>query len=156
MAFSDGKKDCAKKDEDVSQDYRRISASNTRAIILLSLMIIGWIGILFTESTRPPAEFLGLVPQLDKVAHFGAFSVLGLLVCCLSLRLGPKSRIPLFSLPLLVVMLCGLLEECLQMFVPGRMASIPDLLADMGGAIFAILLVNRMGKSGMVRFVSKC
>lgn len=42
------------------------------------------------------------------------------------------------------------------MFVPARMASIPDLLADMGGAVFAILLVNRMGKNRMVRFVSKC
>lgn len=117
-------------------------ASDTWVTILLSLMTIGWIGILFIESTRPPAEFLGLIPQLDKLAHFGAFSILGLLVCGLSLKLRPKPSIPLFSLPLLVVTLCGVLEECLQMFIPGRMASIPDLLADLGGAIFAILLAN--------------
>jgi len=55
-------------------------------------------------------------------------------------------------MPLLVVTLCGVAEESIQMFVPGRMASIPDLLADMGGAIFAILLVNLMGCGGKARF----
>lgn len=154
MAFSYGKKDCAKTGEDVSQDCRRTSSSKNRSIILLSLMIIGWIGILFTESTRPPAEFLRMIPQLDKVAHFGAFFILGLLVCSLSLKLRLKSSIPLFTLSLLVVTLCGVLEECLQMLVPGRTASIPDLLADTGGGIFAILLANRVSckmKIGQLR-----
>ncbi|HIJ91194.1 MAG: VanZ family protein [Desulfobulbaceae bacterium] len=135
----------------MSQVYLSTPKNNTRAIILLSFMIIGWVGILFAESTRPPAEVVGLIPQLDKVAHFAAFSVLGLLVCGLSLKVRPRPSIPLFSLPLLVVSLCGVLEECLQLFVPGRMASIPDLLADMAGAIFAILLVNRIWKCGKVR-----
>lgn len=39
-----------------------LPAKNTRAIILLSHTIMGWVGILFTESTRPPAEFLRLMP----------------------------------------------------------------------------------------------
>jgi len=46
-------------------------------------------------------------------------------------------------MPLLVVTLCGLLEECLQMFVACRVASIFDLLADLSGGIFAILVINR-------------
>jgi len=113
-------------------------------IFLLSLLLIGWIGILFVESARPPAAFLGLVPHFDKVAHFGAFSILGMLACGLSLELHPKPRIPIFSMPLLVVTLCGVLEECLQMVAPGRVASILDLLADMSGGIVAIVLVNRL------------
>ncbi len=121
-----------------------IPANNARGIFLWSFMIIGWISILFIESTRPPAEFIGLIPHIDKAAHFGAFCVLGLLVCGLSLKLRPTPRIPIFSIPLAVVTLCGVLEESLQMFVPGRVASILDLLADMSGAIFAILLINRI------------
>jgi VanZ family protein len=38
--------------------------------------------------------------------------------------------------------MCGVFEESIQMFVLGRIASIPDLLTDMAGAIFAILLIN--------------
>ena len=38
--------------------------------------------------------------------------------------------------------MCGVNKESIQMFVLGRMASISDLLADMAGAIFAILLIN--------------
>ncbi len=105
-------------------------------------MIIGWLAIIYVESTQPPANFLGLIPQLDKAAHFGAFAILGLLLCWLSLKLRPQPSIPLFSMPLLAVILCGVAEESLQMFVPNRTASIPDLLADICGAIFAILLAN--------------
>lgn len=56
-------------------------------------------------------------------------------------------------MPLLVVTLCGVIEESIQMFVPGRMASVPDLLADMGGAVFAIWLANLVLRQGkMMRF----
>lgn len=126
-------------------------ANKTRAIVLPALLAMGWIGILFLESTRPPAGFLGLIPQLDKVAHFGAFGILSFLVCSLSLKLKPRTSIPVFSLPLLVVTLCGVTNEIIQMFVPGRVAGIPDVLADMAGAIFSILLVNRMGMGGKAR-----
>lgn len=129
-------------------------ANNTRAIILLSLTAIIWVGILFTESTRPAADALGLLPQIDKIAHFGAFSILGLLVCRLSLTIWPRSGIALFFLPLLVVTLCGIIEEGIQMFVPGRMASIPDLLADVCGALFAILLTNLLQMHGKGRLAA--
>lgn len=119
-------------------------ANNARVVFLLGLLLVCWIGLLFIESTRSPSEFIGLIPHIDKAAHFGAFSILGLLVCGLSLTLNHKPHIPIFSMPLLVVTLCGAFEECLQMFVPGRVASHWDLLADMSGGIFAILLINRI------------
>jgi len=124
-------------------------------VFLLSLLLISWIGILFVESARPPAEFQGLIPHLDKAAHFGAFSILGMLACGLSLKLNPKPRIPIFSMPLAGATLCGALEECLQIFVPGRVASILDLLADISGAIFAILLINRIRATGRKALGSK-
>lgn len=129
--------------------------NNTKAIIILNLMIIIWIGILFIEATRQPIAILGQISQLDKVAHFAAFSILGILVCGLSLKLWPKFSIAQFFMPLLVVTLCGALEECIQMFVPGRMASFPDLLADIGGALFAILLVSLLRMWGKGRLCNK-
>ena len=129
---------------DSTLDAAPTPAHNTRAILALSLLAGSWIGILFYESTQPSAKFLGLIPQLDKAAHLGAFCILGLLICSLSLHLRPKPRIPVFSIPLVAVTLCGVLEECVQMFVPGRVASIFDVLADMFGGILAILLINRI------------
>lgn len=109
--------------------------------------------MLFIESSGPPAEFITRVEGVDKLAHFAAFGVLGLLVCALSFHLKPRKSIPLLSLPLMVVGLSGMLEESYQLCVPGRMASLPDFIADLLGAICAILLANRLAsiKRSMLR-----
>jgi VanZ family protein len=120
------------------------SNSNYKPAILLSLLIVGWIAALLIESSQPPLPILGKVQGLDKVAHFLAFSGLGLLVCSLSFKLSPKPSIPLISIPLLIVTLFGIIEESYQMFVPGRAASLLDLLADICGAVCAIILANRV------------
>ena len=120
------------------------SNSNPKPIIFLSLLISGWITTLLIESSQPPLPLLGEVYGLDKVAHFLAFSVLGLLVCALSFKLTPRPAIPLFSMPLLIVTLSGIIEESYQMLVPARAASLLDLLADICGALFAIILANRV------------
>jgi len=121
-----------------------ISNSNHKPAILLSLIIVGWIATLLIESSQPPLQILGEVQGLDKVAHFLAFSGLGLLICALSFKLSPRPAIPLFSIPLLIVTLFGIIEESFQMLVPGRIASLMDLLADICGALFAIILANRV------------
>ena len=120
------------------------SNSKHKPTILLSLLILGWIAILLIESSGPPLPLLGEVQGLDKVAHFLAFSGLGLLVCALSFKLSPRPAIPLFSIPLLIVTLSGIIEESYQLFVPGRAAELLDLLADICGALFAIILANRV------------
>lgn len=51
---------------------------------------------------------------------------------------------PLFSMPLAIVIVSGIIEESYQMFIPGRTASLLDLLADICGAVFAILIANRV------------
>jgi len=120
------------------------SNSKHKTTILFSLLILGWIVILLIESTGPPLPILGEVQGLDKVAHFLAFSGLGLLVCALSFKLSPRPAIPLFSIPLLIVTLSGIIEESYQLFVPGRATELLDLLADICGALFAIILANRV------------
>lgn len=123
---------------------------NNFRTIILSLLIVIWIGFLLFEPSQPPAECLGRISHLDKVAHFFAFGILGLLLCCLSLTLRPRTVISLFPVPMLAVTLCGILQELSQTAVPGRTASIPDLLFDMMGASSAILLVNRIKIAGII------
>ena len=122
------------------------SNSSHKPTILLSLLIVGWIAALLIESSGPPLPILGEVQGLDKVAHFLAFSCLGLLVCALSFKLSPRPAIPLFSIPLLIVTLFGIIEESYQMLVPGRASELLDLLADVCGALFAIILANRVAR----------
>ena len=122
------------------------SNSNHKPTILLGLLIVGWIAALLIESSGPPLPILGEVQGLDKLAHFLAFSCLGLLVCALSFKLSPRPAIPLFSIPLLIVTLFGIIEESYQMLIPGRASELLDLLADVCGALFAIILANRVAR----------
>jgi VanZ family protein len=120
------------------------SNSNHKPSLLLGLLIVGWIAALLIESSGQPLPILVEVKGLDKLAHFIAFSGLGLLVCALSFTLSPRPAIPLFSIPLLMVTLFGIIEESYQMLIPGRTADLLDLLADISGAAFAIIFANRV------------
>ncbi|MGZ4999259.1 MAG: VanZ family protein [Methylomonas sp.] len=122
------------------------SANNIRIVVLLVLMILRWIALLFVESSGPPAEVMGKMPGLDKIAHIAAYGILGLMVCALSFRLKHQPKIALLSVPLLFVSLVGIAEEGFQHFVPGRTASLPDALADVCGAVFSILLANYLAQ----------
>ena len=119
---------------------------NHKPAILLSLLIVGWMATLLIESSAPSLPILGEVQGLDKVALFLAFSCLGLLVCALSFKLSPKPAIPLLSIPLLIVTLFGIIEESYQTLIPDRTFDLLDLLADICGALFAIILANRVAR----------
>ena len=100
--------------------------------------------MLFAESSQPPAKIMGEISGLDKVAHFVAFGVLALLLCAASFSLNGKPGIPLLSAPFLITALSGIIEEGYQMTVPGRAGSLEDLMADVSGAMLAVLVVNRL------------
>jgi VanZ family protein len=87
-----------------------------------------------------------IIAHFDKLAHFSAYCILGLLTCALNFQISPKLSIPLLSTPLLFSSAVGSGEEIYQMFIPGRQASILDLIADIAGAACAIILANRIAK----------
>jgi VanZ family protein len=118
--------------------------SNHKPTLFLSLLIVGLILGLLIESSQPPLPLFVEVKGLDKAAHFLAFGIFGLLVCGLWFNIRTKPTIPLFSMPLLCVTLFGVIEESYQMFIPGRSASLLDLLADICGAACAIIIANRV------------
>jgi VanZ family protein len=86
---------------------------------------------LFVGGAQPQAA--GLIPEpWDKLAHAAAFGVLTLLF------------IHGFALPWHwaagAALLTGLADEGHQLFLPGRMASVEDWLADLTGVLLAAAL----------------
>jgi hypothetical protein len=61
----------------------------------------------------------------------------------------PKPRLLIAGLTALVV---GILDEVHQKYVPGRDASVTDVLLDMVGIMIALLLFFQLFKTGVVNF----
>ena len=103
-----------------------------------------WAGLIFWLSSLPtvPAPE---VPYIDKVAHFGAYAVLGALLAFAA----DRSRTPLAAAVLLGV-LYGASDEVHQMFVPGRSADVLDWCADAAGVLAAVYLYTlwRLRRAG--------
>jgi VanZ family protein len=100
-------------------------------------------GLLFLASSQP-----GVVTDarlLDKLLHAVAYLVLGALVLRAThggvrpLRLGPTVAAFLLTLAY------GVSDEIHQLYVPGRTASVADVVADAIGAGLSIVLMGLLG-----------
>ena len=112
--------------------------NRSRAAILAALI---WAALLFWQSSSSGAgSLLSFLPAgSDKVAHFGAYAVLGAL---LTLAVGK----PMVGWVLAVAY--GISDEIHQAFVPGRFASVGDLVADaLGAALGAVLVAYLVRRS---------
>lgn len=93
-----------------------------------------WAAFLFLLSSNSTLP-VDLSSGLDKVAHFGAYLVLGFLVALGADRL---------DLPLALAIVLGagygVLDEFHQSMVPGRTATVGDWLADLAGVAVGVLL----------------
>jgi VanZ family protein len=101
------------------------------------LPALAWAATIFYLSSRPtlPAPD---VRHLDKVLHFGAYGLLGLL-----LAFGAdRSRLPLLA-ALVIGVLYGASDEIHQMYVPGRSPDLLDWAADAAGVATACFLYHR-------------
>lgn len=96
-----------------------------------------WAGLIFYLSSRSSVP-LPHVEGVDKVAHFGAYLVLGI---CLAFgnALGP--RFPAI-VPLLLGWLYGASDEFHQSFVPGRSVDVNDWVADAVGVTAGLLIFS--------------
>ncbi|HUR57395.1 MAG TPA: VanZ family protein [Opitutaceae bacterium] len=74
------------------------------------------------------------ISNIDKVAHFAVFGLLGTLVC----RFGKGRRGAAWALA--IVSAFGASDEWHQSFVPGRSSDVMDWIADTSGAALAIAL----------------
>ena len=108
-----------------------------------------WLGVIFGQShiagDLSEAESQGLLAYLVKIfpflteailrklAHFGEFAILGLLLSqCLRSAVLP---------PLFVGLLCAMCDETIQIFVVGRASMVQDVWIDFAGVTAAVLLI---------------
>ncbi len=106
------------------------------------LLALAWMVGLFYLSSQPHLDVPSLVPDQDKVLHFGAYALLGLFFLG-SLRpsLPPGYRNVQALLATAAASLYGISDEIHQSFVPGRDPDVLDWLADTCGALLATLLL---------------
>jgi len=98
------------------------------AVLSRWLPALGWAAFLLWLGHRPPSDLPSGPAGFDKVAHAGAYAVLGLLAAWAARR-G-------ILIGLLAALAVGALDEWGQSFVAGRYADWFDLIADgVGGAL---------------------
>lgn len=97
-----------------------------------------WAAVLFALSSRStlPGDLGG---GLDKIAHFGAYTVLGLLLAFGSLKSGLAP-----GWPLVIGLVYAASDEIHQRFVPGRSADVADWTADALGVVIGCLVLYRL------------
>jgi VanZ family protein len=105
------------------------------------LAVLLYAGLIFALSSRTAAELPpGPFPHVDKLVHFVEYAVLGALV---AVALGGRLSAGWIAVALVLCAGYGASDEWHQRFVPGRDASIFDLVADTLGAAAGILAVAR-------------
>lgn len=117
-----------------------------------------WMGIIFYLSHQPASESaetsrglvdfaLNIVPVptdyeiiihtiIRKLAHFIAYTILGILIY---FAYRGKQAV-LFTL--IVCLLFAISDEIHQLFIPGRSGEIRDVLIDVSGAVFGLIIVK--------------
>lgn len=73
-----------------------------------------------------------------KIAHFSEFTVLGTLFAWLFAILVDR-KLLLILLPLGCGMVCAVIDECIQLFSPGRVCSFLDMCIDWSGVLTGIV-----------------
>lgn len=105
--------------------------------VLAWLPAVAWAATIYWLSSRPtvPAPE---IPNVDKVAHFGAYAVFGALLSFAAER----SRLPVLA-AVAIGVLYGASDEIHQMYVPGRSPDVLDWAADAAGVTAACFLYTR-------------
>jgi VanZ family protein len=106
--------------------------------LLAWLPAVAWAAVIFnlsSQSRLPGPD----APGFDKVAHFGAYALLGWLL----VRAADRSLLPL-ALGAVLGVLYGAADEIHQMYVPGRSPDVMDWVADAAGVIAATFVYTRL------------
>src|SRR5687768_14414444 len=142
---------------------RAVYKSNRREQLMLYAPLLIWIGVIFFLSSsqgsmshtsriiRPVLEFLfpGAPEEtlqfyhgiIRKLAHFSEYAVLGLLACRALTRLHSNFLVNArYLIAAALVMLVAGIDEFNQSFNPARTGSLFDVMIDISGGVFAIVL----------------
>ena len=105
---------------------------------------------------RPLFEAIG-VTDVDlmtlvvrKGAHFTEYAVLGVISCGLARSRRAEGR-PLPAAFALLPALVPVIDECLQLTVPGRVGAVTDVLIDLSGLAFGVLATVLIARARRTR-----
>ena len=124
-----------------------LSRSPATLVMRYWLPVFLYLGMVQLLGAQPDLQVPVLFPNVDKVVHLLEYLGLGVLLARAlraSFRTPAPLRTSLMAVGIGVAM--GAADELLQAFVPGRMSSVNDLLADATGLLvaqFVFLLVVR-------------
>ncbi len=109
--------------------------------IVPMLLVMG--AIFFVSHQTGSSLHLSHLPGIDKICHLAIYGLLALTVLWWLGQEKSQGRNSLVLVALKTVLCClvyGLTDEFHQSFIPGRSASVLDLLADTGGAIIVVAI----------------
>ena len=108
------------------------------------LPIIIYCLLIFIQSSFPYPERLPKLSNMDKVANFIEYTVLGALFlrAFRTLQFKYKNRL-LIVLSIIASIVYGLSDELHQYYIPYRNASFMDFAADTAGSILGVLFAAR-------------
>jgi VanZ family protein len=100
------------------------------------LPALAWAALIVFLSSRP-THLVSLQTGTDKIAHFGAYAVLGFLTARAFAAAGYSALAAI-----LVGVLFGATDELHQSFVPGRSSHVGDWIADSLGVVAGVSLYH--------------
>ena len=109
---------------------------------------------IYIQSANPSPDQVPSIPFIDKMLHFTAYGLMGILFYRAYQTLRIKNNIQLLMvLSAVSASLYGISDEIHQSFVPFRQAEVADVIADTIGAfsgvwLYRLLLVFRERQSG--------
>lgn len=115
--------------------------STTKQKLFAWLPVLLYFGLIFYESSHPLPKGFPSKWNFDKICHFFAYFVAGILVLR-AIRTIPSFKSPVFSnlISIVTVTLYGMSDELHQCFVPSRCADRYDLIANLLGCTVGVLL----------------
>ena len=128
--------------------------NHLKRFVLYWLPLILYCLFIYIQSDHPSPEQIPSFPLVDKVLHFIAYGLMGILFYRAYQTLRIKNNIQmLMLLSMLSASLYGISDEIHQSFVPFREAEVADVIADIIGAfsgvyLYRLLVVSRERESG--------
>ena len=123
-----------------------------RRFIYHWLPLIGYCVFIYIQSSYPSPEQLPAFEFSDKLLHFGAYAVMGILFYRAYQTLPLRHNIRLLVLlSMISASLYGISDEIHQSFVPYRDGSFTDAVADTFGAVCGVYLYHRWMMTGKTK-----
>jgi VanZ family protein len=126
--------------------------AKSKLFVLYWLPLILYCLLIFIQSANPSPEQIPSFRFVDKLLHFAAYAIMGVLFyrAYQTLKFGDNIRL-LMLLSAISATLYGISDEIHQSFVPFREAEVADVIADTIGAfsgvyLYQLLIVSRIDK----------